>query len=522
MIDHLCSLWRTLCVRWSRLSRSLQLRYCLVTCVASCLSACAIFSDWSACQRDADCPGSLSFCAADQLCKRHQTPQTLPARCQLTAGRLEESAPIGMLVPLSGPHKPFGEGLFLSAELAIETINRDTSGPQLSLVACDSHGVEPDELTKPFEDLKIDLIVGPILSQTVTEMSRDSSRSDQLTFLSPNLSADLVKDSKNIYSFTREADSAQMILNLTAQVINEATAEDDRVDVFWISNIDSAYNRALYEELVSLTSVITDERDDQRKVESTFISYSDRMPYSPLEVSSRLRDHAVPVMVYLDHKDAWDYLRQQEVALEDTQKKGVYLLSEWSLNPQSSERQRGYEDTELLEGRVLGVAQRSLFALEGDLGPQASLFQSTFNTRFYLDPQYLPYSGRVYDLIFLAAWIIGDAQRKPGSMRESVTRVIDAMKVSEERIMSGAHLSCRSAEGPSFCVNPEGLSAVIESSGERWLMGASGPLLPVEVAPQSLTSEELIAWCLYERSFLLLNDPSEVSRCIDLSEQTQE
>ena len=118
------------------------------------LSSCTLFIDFDQCQQDSDCKQPLSFCAPDHLCKQHNTTSSLPQHCRLTAGKLAGSKPVGMLLPLSGPQKPFGEGLFLSAELALETIQRDFPGTQTSLIACDSYEMNEDEIIQAFYDLK--------------------------------------------------------------------------------------------------------------------------------------------------------------------------------------------------------------------------------------------------------------------------------------------------------------------------------------------------------------------------------
>jgi branched-chain amino acid transport system substrate-binding protein len=77
---------------------------------------------------------------------------------------------LGIILPLSGPHQPFGERALQAVQLAINTLGVNGEYPLISIAVRDSKG-NPNEAEKEVEDLvakeKAITIIGPLLSITV-------------------------------------------------------------------------------------------------------------------------------------------------------------------------------------------------------------------------------------------------------------------------------------------------------------------------------------------------------------------
>jgi|GEM_PF-383968 len=86
---------------------------------------------------------------------------------------------VGVILPLSGPYKPFGEKALEGIRLALKDKESREKLPLVSLVIRDSRG-NPLEAEKAVEDLvkteKVIAIIGPLLSMTVDRASRKAQQ----------------------------------------------------------------------------------------------------------------------------------------------------------------------------------------------------------------------------------------------------------------------------------------------------------------------------------------------------------
>ena len=86
---------------------------------------------------------------------------------------------IGVILPLSGIHQPFGERALQGIQLALKEIDSQGKNPSVSFVIRDSKG-DPLEAEKAVEELvakeKVIAIIGPLLSITIDKAARKAEQ----------------------------------------------------------------------------------------------------------------------------------------------------------------------------------------------------------------------------------------------------------------------------------------------------------------------------------------------------------
>lgn len=500
-------------------SRSSPIRFSLIRCFLTLamllpVTSCGLLMQFEDCNQDQDCSTSLSYCAEDKLCKQYKSPVSLPSQCQLTAGTLEDSLPIAMLIPLSGPLKSFGEGMFLAAELALETISRDVSTQNLSLIACDSNELDGDGVIKIFNDLKIELIIGPILYNNLLKLQSVGDQLGSTVFLSPSLAtSSLGNSSEHILSFANSTNVGDQLIQMLGEIIPIAKPTTlNKVKIFWISNIDSNYSRSTYEEVISKFDLIDDAIFETGEVEVSHqeLNYSNNIPFNIDELKANVEENEFLVTVFLNQQEGWTLLQQLEEELNHPQ--SIYILTEWSMSPQQLEGLRNTKANNELIHRVFGLSYQSLFEIDQELIALANLFKSSFETRFYINPQFIPYSGRIYDLMFFATWAIERHLQNKQSLKSNVINNAQLSKVNSDHTSWQEGL-CSVDQAPGYCVNPDGLRAIINTTGDRYLMGASGPLLSRVHQDQQINTDQFKRWCLDDQTVHLFTQNQFASNC---------
>ena len=110
--------------------------------------------------------------AADSISQTKEVPESVPFQSK-------SKYAIGVILPLSGPHQPYGERALQAIQLAIKEINPEGKNPLISLAIRDSKG-NRTEAEKSVEELvakeKVVAILGPLLSTTVEEAAQKAQQ----------------------------------------------------------------------------------------------------------------------------------------------------------------------------------------------------------------------------------------------------------------------------------------------------------------------------------------------------------
>lgn len=173
------------------------------------------------------------------------------------AKELSESIPsppkskyaIGVILPLSGAHKPFGERVLQGIQLAVKEVEAPGRIPLISLAIRDSKG-SPWEAEKAVEELalkeKVIAILGPLLSNTAERAARKAQQMKVplLTFSQKDLSS-----SKGDFIFQNSVTPSEQIKTLAEFAIKEL--ELQTFAVFYPNSPYGLYFKNLFVQEVS-------------------------------------------------------------------------------------------------------------------------------------------------------------------------------------------------------------------------------------------------------------------------------